>query len=136
MFHLLQSSHRRLSCYLSNFLFKNFLSPLPTSTLYSWESTCRPKYIENLKTLFISFCESDAVQFLLVLIREPPGKCYKIETIKPLYIYIFRLIRPSSGVTWNCTCDTYLEVPRISMNMYHLELTPESYNLIVNANFR
>ena len=26
-------------------------------------------------------------------------------------------------------CDSYLEVPLISMNMYHLELTPESYNL-------
>ena len=29
-------------------------------------------------------------------------------------------------------CDTHLEVPLISMNMYHLELTPESYKLFVS----
>ena len=27
-------------------------------------------------------------------------------------------------------CDTYLEVPPINMNMYDLELKPESYNFI------
>ena len=26
-------------------------------------------------------------------------------------------------------CDTYLDVPLISINLDHLELTPESYNL-------
>ena len=28
-------------------------------------------------------------------------------------------------------CDTYLEVPLISMNMYHLDLSPESNNMII-----
>ena len=58
------------------------------------------------------------------------GKYHKIETLKRLniyiyiYIYMFWLIRPSYD-------DLYLEVPLISMKMYHLELTyaPESNNL-------
>ena len=47
---------------------------------------------------------------------------------KPKYIYwVFLLFQ---------FCDTHLEVPLISMNMYHLELTPESYKLIAKCAFK
>ena len=40
---------------------------------------------------------------------------------KPKYIYWVLLLFKF--------CDTYIQVPLISMNTYHLEVMPESYNL-------
>ena len=82
---------------------------------------------------------------------EPLGKYLKIETIKTLNIQIsaylahhhlyetvFYVTPDDVLISRNIYiiflvfqfCDTYLEVPLISMNTYHLELTPESCNLV------
>ena len=82
------------------------------------------------------------------LIGEPLGEYHKIETMKKtlnIYISAYQTIislhvTPDDGlisrnIYIKCFfllfqfCDTYLKVPLISMNTYHLELMPESYNL-------
>ena len=50
-------------------------------------------------------------------------KMKKILKLKKLHV------TPDDECFMVSICDTLLEVPLISMNIYHLELTPESYNL-------
>ena len=57
-----------------------------------------------------------------------------IETLNSAYQAIIRSYMKLKYIYWGFLlfqfCDTYLEVSLISLNMYHLELMPESYNLI------
>ena len=57
------------------------------------------------------------------LLGEPLGEYHKIESIKTINIYIsaYQAILSSYMKLRNT------EVSLINMNMYHLELTPESY---------
>ena len=78
------------------------------------------------------------------LLGEPVGEYHKIETIKVLNLSVHHQVfhvTPDNEwpdkpkyIYWVFLLFqyyvTYLEVPLISMNMYLLELMPESYNLI------